>query len=89
MAPLNYHSIVTEKIAHTFSPINRSARDFPIFTNSCCRNCKRVPFEVSAIRPLIKSKSTEEGWCFVSTGTGGIMSVLRENLIVTFLLHRN
>lgn len=31
--------------------------------------------------------STDEGWCFVSTGTGGSTSVLRANFIVTFLLH--
>lgn len=35
----------------------------------------------------MSSRSTAEGWCFVSIGTAGIISVLRANLIVTFLLH--
>jgi len=43
--------------------------------------------EVSVIRRLISSKSTDDGWCFVSIGIGGITSVLRVNLIVTFFLH--
>ena len=34
----------------------------------------------------MSSKSTADGWYFVSTGTGGIISVLRANLMVTFLL---
>lgn len=34
----------------------------------------------------MSSKSTADGWYFVSAGTGGIISVLRANLMVTFLL---
>jgi hypothetical protein len=71
-----------------FLPINLSAWGLLIFTNSCWRNCKRFCFEVSAISHLISSKSTEDGWCFVSKGMGGITSVLRENLTVTFLLQK-
>lgn len=69
-------------------PINLSAWGLLIFTNSCWRNCKRFCFEVSVISRLIRSKSTEDGWCFVSKGMGGITSVLRANLTVTFLLQK-
>ena len=69
-------------------PINLSAWGLLIFTNSCWRNCKRFCFEVSVISRLISSKSTEDGWCFVSKGMGGITSVLRANLTVTFLLQK-
>lgn len=73
-------------ISFKFSPIKRSAWDFPMFTNSCWRNCKRVCFDVSVISRLIRSISTADGWYLVSRGTGGIMSVLLVNLIVTFFL---
>ena len=43
------------------SPIKRSACALLIFTNSCCRNCKRFGFVVSVIKRFISSKSTADG----------------------------
>lgn len=40
------------------------------------------------MRRLINNKSTDDGWYFVSRGTGGITSVLRANRIVTVLLQK-
>lgn len=71
-----------------FLPIKRSAWDLLMFTNSCWRNCRRFCFEVSAISRLIRSRSTADGWYFVSRGIGGIISVLRAKFMATFLLQK-